>query len=540
MLAEALTLSAAVLTKPDRLPEGDSDKLWKDILGILRGERYRVGHGYFVTKQPSQKQLDDGITYREARVEEVEYFARQAPWSTPSFVGYAERCGTEKLRTYLSQQLAFKIHESLPGIFSLLNERLLTLGNELEQYPDPPENAQGQILDALNHYTTLVKQNVDGEDGGDFHDDIRKLIENFRSEIGRLRPRLAMNTPATPAKPVSSKPTRSKPAPSKPTTSTPSSKPGKRTVSEVIQLSSGDEGTESTPCPTPSSKRPKLESDVQTPSSITSARFQNSLSGSAVRTLFKIPGKWTLGELRAVLQRGSSLSVRNETSTRAIDQLRLQSVQQWDKAMETFLNRMAGLVNAKLQELLEGACGQWVGTEFYGRVQRLVDAFLSLCIEEQRKASRRLFDLESKLKRPWAISEDAITESCTKEFARLMDERFERRANEHLDKIEAKTGKETEGSDRENKLENSKVRNEIRKELGPDLYQAEVDVMGKVCGYYVVASSRFVDHVVQGVLVELFGGCRDGLAAYLKGGLEVEGDDGKCKKNPVRDQQTAC
>ncbi|CAG8691555.1 9646_t:CDS:2, partial [Scutellospora calospora] len=56
-----------VLTKPDQIEE-DTHDIW---LRILRGEAYKLDLGYYIIKNPSKKQLNDGITFEEAREDEI-------------------------------------------------------------------------------------------------------------------------------------------------------------------------------------------------------------------------------------------------------------------------------------------------------------------------------------------------------------------------------------------------------------------------------------------------------------------------------------
>jgi hypothetical protein len=55
----ALARTVGCLTKPDRWPLGSKTQLIKNV---LRGDAFAVGHGYFVTKQPNQLELNDNIS----------------------------------------------------------------------------------------------------------------------------------------------------------------------------------------------------------------------------------------------------------------------------------------------------------------------------------------------------------------------------------------------------------------------------------------------------------------------------------------------
>jgi len=94
-----------VLTKPDRLPQGSS---LKELQDVLQGRNYKLGHGYYVTRQPSQVELDDGIDHRKARSRELEFFSQNHPWNT-AFDSFKNRFGTQQLQEKLSKLLAKQI-----------------------------------------------------------------------------------------------------------------------------------------------------------------------------------------------------------------------------------------------------------------------------------------------------------------------------------------------------------------------------------------------------------------------------------------------
>jgi len=56
------------------------------------------------TKQPSQQELDNGITYAQARANEEYFFDNAEPWTALNPV-HQKRLGTKTLTAYLSDQL---------------------------------------------------------------------------------------------------------------------------------------------------------------------------------------------------------------------------------------------------------------------------------------------------------------------------------------------------------------------------------------------------------------------------------------------------
>ena len=183
--------TVGVLTKPDRFPVGNPHAA---IKRILEGSSFRVGHGYYVTKQPSQLDLDNGISREEARAYEDNFFAA-APWST-EFASHHEQFGTTHLREALSTKLTAFILSSLPTIHDKLLARLANVEAELEGYPEPPANAHGRVMEALTKFDELVKCHVKGTyPWNGLRNKARDFAKIFDEALDRQRPTLKTSTP---------------------------------------------------------------------------------------------------------------------------------------------------------------------------------------------------------------------------------------------------------------------------------------------------------------------------------------------------------
>lgn len=90
----------AVLTKPDRIPLGEHDS-W---LHLLQNEQSHFQHGWYCVKQSDQQQLDSGISWQDARDNEINFFARTDPWRrVPNSL--KARLGTQCLTSALGTKL---------------------------------------------------------------------------------------------------------------------------------------------------------------------------------------------------------------------------------------------------------------------------------------------------------------------------------------------------------------------------------------------------------------------------------------------------
>lgn len=98
--AAAESRTVGVFTKPDRVQQGESLEQWTLMLS---NQRFRLGLGYYVTRNNPDPYVDHAI----ARAEERIFFTRP-PWSA-NLGSYSNRFGTIQLQTFLSRELALKI-----------------------------------------------------------------------------------------------------------------------------------------------------------------------------------------------------------------------------------------------------------------------------------------------------------------------------------------------------------------------------------------------------------------------------------------------
>jgi Dynamin central region len=88
-----------VLTKPDRIPEGEHAK-W---FALIKNERSALVNGWYCVKQPSTAELEKGLTFFEARRRGEDYF-RSPPWSRLD-QRYQSRLGTQAVTQKLNEFL---------------------------------------------------------------------------------------------------------------------------------------------------------------------------------------------------------------------------------------------------------------------------------------------------------------------------------------------------------------------------------------------------------------------------------------------------
>jgi len=108
------TNCVGVLTKPDRIPAGE-ESIW--IRKIQSGEN-SGGVEYFSVKNPGSREIENGITYEQAREKEAEFFSTSSPWSDLEWL-YRRRLGTDKLTKRLGQVLTGLLSKRQVSFFAL-------------------------------------------------------------------------------------------------------------------------------------------------------------------------------------------------------------------------------------------------------------------------------------------------------------------------------------------------------------------------------------------------------------------------------------
>lgn len=93
---KALERTIGVLTKADLLPDTGNYEQWMDI---MENRAHVTGLGYFVTSRPQNQELDSLKKWEESLFDDPS----DERW--PDTLRFPERCGVEKLKTFLSEKL---------------------------------------------------------------------------------------------------------------------------------------------------------------------------------------------------------------------------------------------------------------------------------------------------------------------------------------------------------------------------------------------------------------------------------------------------
>jgi len=108
------SLHSGVLTKPDRISHGETEK-W---IEIIKNKKIPLVHGWFCVRQPSSLDLANNMPFLEARKIGEEYF-RSPPWALLD-LRWKKHLGTAALTQSLSDHLLSLISRRFDGIFDYM------------------------------------------------------------------------------------------------------------------------------------------------------------------------------------------------------------------------------------------------------------------------------------------------------------------------------------------------------------------------------------------------------------------------------------
>ncbi|KXZ52300.1 hypothetical protein GPECTOR_10g932 [Gonium pectorale] len=192
--------SIGIITKPDILADNAhiaNRKLVELVCGRHEGAGQGEGYmhlGYYVVKNPSQEQLQEGITFTSAREAEEHYFKSSPHWASAVATSQhlRTRLGTGNLRTGLSALQVQQIEVQLPAIQQNAREHLAVYSKKLAEMPPPPSH------DAFMELHTLVWRAAEALEGhvhatsatGDmaFYQTTKKLYKEYGQSVVRSTP----------------------------------------------------------------------------------------------------------------------------------------------------------------------------------------------------------------------------------------------------------------------------------------------------------------------------------------------------------------
>jgi hypothetical protein len=482
-----LLIDPGVLTKPDRLPAGSrADKLQP----VLAGTRFELGRGYFVVKNPGQDDIDRGMTHRDARLQEREYFEQVAPWAT-TLQHYHGRFGTKALQQCLSETLAAQMSKSLPVIRAHAGTRLSQIDAELRSLPEPPtHNAARIISDMLFNFSEHVQRELAAEyPCVDWRNSWEELHRKFYQELLSMKPKMV--TVGDLDKGIFD-----------------ATAPG-RSVQDALVIDSDDDMPMSEGEETPSKKR-KFESPTSsmppppsrhpTPAWATLAPSrQTPIRRPNLRPVQELPEidrlaafreRFDLDMLAAYLEKKSKSRVPGHLNSKVVDELMMGTIADWDRPMQRFFDGLKDRLTKTMRAIFKEHFGPWSSSALYNEAWGIVEQTLKTNLHHQEDLAAA-DSLNDELEGPHVFDEIAFTNEEATMLERYRQARYCKRFRLYEKEMLTQTGKELTDNERARLAKDATRQNLFHKEP----YKNEIEVVARVTSYYLLAARRFYESI---------------------------------------------
>ncbi|RPA91160.1 P-loop containing nucleoside triphosphate hydrolase protein [Choiromyces venosus 120613-1] len=504
-LGEERTIGA--LTKPDTVGPGEYGQ-W---INILRGHSHRLKHGYFVTKQPNQEQLVQGITHAQAREQEAEFFANTEPWKT-ELTDLKERFGTMALQSYLSKELGELIKKRLPEIIGSIKGQAAEVQEELAALPPPPTDNQTLIVHNLvTQFDNFVGGHLLGGPGqNEFQQELRRLAEDFQRRLKALRP-----TPVY-----------------------------FQTIEQENEIAAqletprkGEAGTRSHRWDRDGS--PTLGVVTRRGRKAGGAGVEKSKRASGTagnNTAIEQTHRLTLPQIRHIIESTATARIPGQVDPTAITNLIRQSINLWNPVVHEFLNNCGGLMNRQVHYCFTLIFKEYQKSPIFQGVYEILNTLVQENFDNQKIVIDRLWRLETE--QISTLNEDYQT-FMANHHEKLSDRR-KRNLEDQRSRAAANAAAEAAlnednaggpngggGSTPSPRKKRNPATNlpAAMMDNSPDPYRKEIEVLAQVRAYNEVAQKRFVDNVYMSIQGELVNGFRKSILEALQSGLGLNGPD---------------
>ncbi|KAI1499914.1 P-loop containing nucleoside triphosphate hydrolase protein [Biscogniauxia marginata] len=499
--AKAADRTIGIMTKADKLAE-DNESQW---LAMFKGAKQSVGHGFFATSRPPEDSLDQAVKWEEL------FFSREVGSWPIEFDDYADRCGVELLRSYISVQLGEAFSRSLPSIKTKVYHRLRAIENQLSGLPELPPNVEHEVKKSMYQFLGRMKTAIKESQ---FSSQWNTLNDQFQACILKMKPTCRVKDPDLQTIDLSDADTEASAV-------TPSKRP-RPSDSTVRATPSKRQRPEATTTTTPVKQEDIVMAGMMRASSVSSS-MQHDYQSPFVRY-------FNLGRLAMDIK-----DIRNEITRKkrpgmprdlVPDEVRetmcLDAVKKWEAPLETYICKTAELLERISNQALEDSLGVLRRRMIFKECKTYLKQFLDQAVGSQRGRLSEMYDSETY--QMYMMNEDSFTRYKAQE----MDQLTRARAIHRLKAVALVKWdypiKKIEDMSEEEKHEERKVLNTQLPKIGKDPYETEIEVAGFVRGYYMTAATRFVERVTMDVNSSLFRTIADsGLDVFMDQKLGVFG-----------------
>lgn len=492
-----------VLTKPDRWPAQDSLGEWEQI---LKGEKFRLGHGYYVVRNNS----DASVSHEQARSEEAEFFSN-GPWRR-NLNDLEGRFGVKNLVTALSDLLKRQIIGSLPEIADKIDRKLKKIDEELELLPDPPtHDVQRIIWGKITDLERRIHEVFDEDKPPTFQanesecqslqEQWNNIVQDFKIALKKTRPLLELR--------------------------------GQRDQEDWGERADSDcdmRIIENKSSPPKKRKAPMEGQQANTqPSAATPKQ-------SPYKTKYfdgYDAAKCNLDVLAKLKNRSHTVGVPNQLDPRAIEELYKKMVEHWGYLLEAFIKAAHGTVQETLTHAIEKEFSQYRQTELFQELNKILTNYMQKIRMNHLEIAKDHCQSEREV--PFTLAHQLHRDIMTQNLQELQTRRASSRASFYAisrgwDMEDEKTAERMRKVIASNKLGEDRYSDEIEMmavSLVKDTERILLIIMQNARAYYEIASSRFLDTLCQSTTMKLFKTCRINLVDVIRDELHIFGDNGK-------------
>ncbi|KAH6629293.1 P-loop containing nucleoside triphosphate hydrolase protein [Boeremia exigua] len=489
-----------VLTKPDRLPVGESPTR---LANILKGQHFAMGHGYFVVKNLNSDQIQQGLTHLDARRLEQEFFESVAPWST-DLQDYRSRFGTINLQQYLSLQLGNQVLSELPVIRRQIEDHLAVVEAELSRIPEIPlHTATRTVDDVLYAFASTVRSEIAGDHGfmtwSNTWEEIQRTMWDM---LLQLKPTMATTGALDEGLYLSTLSGRSS--------------------EDSIVIDSDDDEESSGGPETPSKKRkhipqPKREgqtpapapSPFRTPKKPIRKGMSHQPPGTPSLTqpdnIAALKRTYNLDEVALYISQNSKSRVPGQINPKVREEMMLAALEHWPRVITKFFDDLEQHLKQRMK-----------GSELYTASFTIIAGLLHNHISQQR-TTMVSESLEDELEGPHIFHKDIFKTDKAAMMERYAQARANARFKMYVKDAAARLGRDMTQNEKDKIRKDEKRMSRIQQEPYPD----EVELVADITTYYLIAARRFHDSVTMRIESKFFKQLREKLRDQLQDELGI-------------------
>ncbi|GAO14652.1 hypothetical protein UVI_02009000 [Ustilaginoidea virens] len=509
----ACSRTIGVLTKADLLPNGGNHEQW---LAIMNGETHQTGLGYFITSRPQGEDLD------ELKRWEDRMFETHSIDTWPSaFHGFSDRCGVEKLKSFLSERLGAEFAKSLPHTKYKLKQHLDQIKEQLAMLPELPDNVELEIQSALMLFADSARIKLDY-----LTRHFSNLPQNFRDCLLSIKPRFTLKDSSDLMKVVEISDDESDNASVTTTATTPTAKrramPANTTPSKRPRLDMYVNGG----TPTNRHLKPDAQSGLPGRAGNTASSRAPSVRKGALPEPFTeftdLGCRFrTLRQIRDEIGAKTKAGMPDRTSDEVYEDLATEAVRPWNGPMDAFLHQAMRELHSELETTLNKSLEKLKKRFIYAEAKK----HLRGCLEEHRKETEKDLQLlyQDETERLLTFNNDAFVQYKKEELTEL--KRFRHWLRRRASGDETRTFIPGEQLTEDDRAQEARRREAELSKMGPDQFSQELEVAAYVRGYYRLAALRFADAVSQRIICRMIPSIRRKLAHYLEDKLGIRRPD---------------